>query len=187
MSYWFSETSNNRKSKTIPEISGSWDIPPVWFTLAFMLPGAGAVLYGIFRILSWPFTRQPPDAQSFFMILWGLGFGGGGYALWYIRKKLLRLTALEDLSAQAGISPGELGEKLDRLGITAQYRVNGRLFYDPQDLDGVATLLRPAAGDDTALLRSAESDSVESERLLRADSGEAPAGDRIELRQRCSD
>jgi hypothetical protein len=183
MNYWVPQLSKDRKRKTIPEISGSWDIPPVWFALAFMLPGVGAVLYGIYRILSWPFTGQPPDAQSLFMILWGMGFGGGGYALWFIRRKLLRLAALEDLSEQAGISPGELGDKLDRLNITAQYRVNGRLYYDPKDLDGVATLLRPATADDNALLRSAESKTVESERLLRAESVDAPAGERVELRQ----
>ena len=151
----------------VPELSGSWDIPPFWLIVFFVLPGFSAVLYSLYSLARWVVTGIPAGTEQLFLLLWGLGFGGAGYAVWRVRKRLLTLSSGSDLGEHLGVAEKDVRKTLEHRGIRPKFVVNGTPYYDPIELGGFADLLRPAKQDDTSLLRAVEPDSLNKDNLVR--------------------
>ena len=153
--------------RQVPELSGSWNIPPILFILLFVLPGLTAVIYSLYSFARWLLTGIALGPEAPFMLIWGLGFGGFGIALWLVRKKLLKLSPLADLGAQIDMDGRSLQQTLEDRGIQPHFVVNGQPYYDPRELGGRANLLRAANESEMTLLHPTSPPNPESQYLVR--------------------
>jgi hypothetical protein len=153
---------------SVPEFYGSWDVPPVWFALCFLLLGLAA-LGGAATFSRWAAADVNAVVGAILLPVCGIGFGGAGLALLWLRRRLLRLAPLTDVAEKLGVGEEALSHYATDRDITPRFRVNGRLLYDPADFGSAATLLRPAQtpAEHATLLKPVGQTVSSTEGLLR--------------------
>jgi hypothetical protein len=118
-------------------------------------------------------TITDNGSRSIALMLFALSISNSGFA-WQIaamRKRVLSLRSLQDVSQSLSVTEEELQKAADEKGIKPLYKINGRYLYNPDDFEDTKRLLRPSkAPESTDLLLhpvSAATSQDRAETLLR--------------------
>lgn len=171
MSFHFRGKTKKGASKWV----GSWTAPPRWFGLLFAGYGLVAGSAGLLGLLYGLLMGYPPGLSTLVLVglIHFLAFGGTGYWMLSMRRRILSLNTSEQLCKRLSIDEATLESVAEAKNIRPIYNINGVDYYDPAEFGDSMTLLRgtvaPAASPESLLRAAVPTDSqTPADQLLRA-------------------
>ena len=118
---------------------GGWNAPPRWFGLIFFVWGvvAACVAAGLLGYMlvrqAW---QQPYLTLLFVSVVHTLVFGGSGAWMLSMRRFILGLSRLNEVSEYLGVDDAAVLRMIADRGIKPRLNVNGNDLYDLTDFVG---------------------------------------------------
>jgi hypothetical protein len=154
---------HGKDARGVPICTGSADKPPLFICLVSLV-GPIFWLIALLNIKDLPWVLRP----VFVVISSLLLISAKRY--WEIRRSFAHLSTLDVICKQYNVAGETFQGIVEEQQIKPRYNINGRDFYDLNDLGDAATLLRasaPPVAPET-LLRAAAHVETPQEQLLRA-------------------